>query len=266
MDAKGSEMWPRKHNILGVGISATTYNELLEVLIDAAKARRAACVSHLAVHGLVTASGDRELWGILNDFECVAPDGMPVKIALNVLYKTQLPDRVYGPEFTLRVCERAAAEGIGVYLYGSYPNVVTALREKMLERYPQLRVVGCEPSIFRPLTEAEDKDLVYRINASGAGVIFLGLGCPLQEKFAHEHKDKIKAVEVCVGAAFDFHSGNKKMAPAWMQRHSLEWLFRLLQEPRRLGCRYFVTNTMFLSKFLLQYAGLRKYTRPIGKK
>lgn len=258
-------MWPGKRNVLGVRVSVTTYQELLECVFQCARVRRPACVTHLAVHGIVTASRNRELWDILNEFEIVAPDGMPVKAALNVLYKTQLPDRVYGPEFTLRVCERAAADGIGVYLYGSYPNVVEALREKMLDRYPKLRVVGYEPSTFRPLTEAEDKDLVMRINKSGAGVIFLGLGCPLQERFAHEHKDKIKAVQICVGAAFDFHSGNKKMAPAWMQRHSLEWLFRILQEPQRLWRRYFVTNTIFLSKFLLQFAGLRKYSRPAGK-
>jgi exopolysaccharide biosynthesis WecB/TagA/CpsF family protein len=266
MHSSISSIWPRKYNVLGVGISATTYEDLLESVIDLAKARMPACVSHLAVHGLVTASRDQELFDILNDFEIVAPDGMPVKAALNVLYKTRLPDRVYGPEFTLRVCERAAADGIGVYLYGSYPKVVEALREKMLERYPKLRVVGCEPSKFRPLTESEDNDLVMRINKSGAGVIFLGLGCPFQERFAHEHKDKIKAVQICVGAAFDFHSGNKKMAPVWMQRNSLEWLFRILQEPRRLWRRYFVTNTIFLSKFFLQFTGLRKYSRPAGKR
>jgi exopolysaccharide biosynthesis WecB/TagA/CpsF family protein len=258
--------WPGKRNVLGVGVSVTTYQELLECVFQFARMRRPACVTHLAVHGLVTVSRDRELWDFLNEFEAVAPDGMPVKLALNALYKTRLPDRVYGPEFTLRVCERAAADGIGVYLYGSYPNVVKALREKMLERYPQLRVVGCESSIFRPLTEAEDENLVNRINASGAGVVFLGLGCPLQERFAHEHRNKVRAVQICVGAAFDFISGNKKMAPAWVQRHSLEWLFRILQEPRRLWRRYFVTNAIFLSKFLLQFAGLRKYALPVGER
>ena len=259
MEDKNSDIWPRKHNVIGVNVSATTYDETLEAVILAAKARQPACVSHLAVHGLVTATQDHQFLTRLNEFEIVAPDGMPVKIALNLLHKTQLTDRVYGPEFTLRVCERAAADGIGIYLYGSYPEVVNALRENLLDRYPKLRIVGCEPSIFRKLTDAEDKDLVDRINESGAGVVFLGLGCPLQEKFAHEHKDRIKAVQICVGAAFDFYSGNKKMAPAWMQRYSLEWLFRLLQEPRRLFWRYCVLNTIFMSKFFLQFTGLKKY-------
>ena len=263
MENNSNGIWPRKKNVLGVGISATTYDELLESVIEAVKVRRSACVSHLAVHGLITGSQDREIRKILNKFEVIAPDGMPVRLALNLLYKAQLPDRVYGPEFTLRVCERAAADGIGVYLYGSYPQVVNDLRANLLKRYPRLRIAGCEPSIFRPLTEAEDKDLVTRINESGAGVVFLGLGCPLQERFAYEHKAKIKAVQICVGAAFDFHSGNKKMAPAWMQRNSLEWLYRLVQEPRRLCGRYLVTNTIFLSKLILQLSGLKKYTQPI---
>ena len=263
MEGKDSGIWPRKHNVLGVGISATTYDELVESVIEAAKMREPACVSHLAVHGLVIGSRDPVMREILNELEVVAPDGMPVRLALNILYKTQLPDRVYGPEFTLRVCERAAADGIGVYLYGSHPHVVKALYENLLERYPKLSIVGYEPSIFHPLTEAEDKDLVNRINESGAGVVFLGLGCPLQERFAYEHKGKIEAVQICVGAAFDFLSGEKKMAPEWMQRHSLEWFFRLLQEPRRLSCRYFVTNTIFLSRFILQLSGLKKYSLPI---
>ena len=266
MDDNIAYAWPRKYNILGIYVSATTYDEALEAVICAAKARKSVCVSHLAVHGLVTGSQDRGMREILNEFEVVAPDGMPVRLALNILYKTQLPDRVYGPEFTLRVCERAAADGISVYLYGSHPHVVKALYENLLERYPKLSIVGYEPSIFHPLTESEDKDLVNRINESGAGVVFLGLGCPLQERFAYEHKGKIEAVQIGVGAVFDFLSGEKKMAPKWMQRHALEWLFRLSQEPQRLWRRYLVTNTIFVSKFILQLSGLKKYSLPIEKR
>lgn len=259
MENNGNGLWPQKNTVLGVGISVTTYDQLLESVIEAARVRRQACISHLAVHGLVIGSQDRGMRKILNGLEVVAPDGMPVRLALNILYNTQLPDRVYGPEFTIRVCKRAAVEGIGVYLYGSYPQVVDDLRTNLIERYPNLLIVGSEPSIFRPLTGAEDNELVTRINESGAGIVFLGLGCPLQERFAYEHRAKIKAVQICVGAAFDFHSGNKRMAPSWMQRYSLEWLFRILQEPRRLWRRYFVMNTIFLSKVLLQFVRLRKY-------
>lgn len=257
----GSETpdWPPRHNVIGVRVSAATYDGLIDAVMNAARERRSACVSHLAVHGVVEGSRDKTFGAMLDDFDAVAPDGHPVRHALNFLYKAGLPDRCYGPEFTLRVCERAAQEDVGVYLYGSYPHVVEAMRANLVTRFPALRVVGCEPSLFRPLTFDEDAALVERVNASGAGVFFVGLGCPLQEKFAWAHKGRINAVMMCVGAAFDFHAGTKKMAPAWMQRHSLEWLYRLLQEPRRLWRRYFVYNSVFLWRLFLQACRVKKF-------
>jgi len=129
----------------------------------------------------------------------------------------------------------------------------------LITRFPNLKIVGYEPSVFRQLTKEEDEDLVKRVNKSGAGIIFIGLGCPLQEKFAFEHKNKINAVQICNGAAFDFLSGEKKMAPKWMQRCSLEWFFRLLNEPKRLYKRYLITNTIFLLYLFLQTIGIKKY-------
>lgn len=251
--------WPPRHNVIGVRVSATTYDGLIDAVMGAARDRRSACVSHLAVHGVVEASRDKTFRAMLDDFDAVAPDGHPVRHAPNFLYKTNLADRCYGPEFTLRVCERAAREGVGVYLYGSHAQVVEAMRDNLAARFPGLRIVGCEPSIFRPLTPEEDEALVERVSASGAGVFFVGLGCPLQEKFAWAHKGRIHAVMICVGAAFDFHAGTKKMAPAWMQRHSLEWLYRLLQEPRRLWRRYFVYNSVFLWRLFLQACRIKKF-------
>ncbi|EGJ49493.1 WecB/TagA/CpsF family glycosyltransferase [Desulfocurvibacter africanus] len=240
--------WPQKYDLFGVQVSAVNYDSALESVITAARSNISSCVSHTAVHGLIEASRNPQLRSMLNDFDIVAPDGHPVRLALNHFYGAGLPDRCYGPEFMLRTCWRAAAEGIAVYFYGSYPHVVKRLKDNLLRRYPKLAIVGCEPSLFRPLTPQEDEELVDRINSSGAGIIFYGLGCPLQEKFAAWHKGKVRAVQICNGAAFDFHSGNKRMAPAWMQRNSLEWLFRMSQEPRRLSRRYLHTNTVFLAK------------------
>ena len=256
---KDNKIWPQKYNLFGIGVSATTYNEAQDVVILKAKGKKSACMTHLAVHGLTEGTRDMQFRTILNGFDIIAPDGQPVRLALNLLYNTSLPENCRGSEFMLRLCELAAAEGVGVYLYGSLRNVVYALRDNLIDRYPELNIIGWEPSIFRPLTEPEDDALVQRINNSGAGIVFLGLGCPLQEKFAYEHRDKIKAVQICVGAAFDFLSGNKKMAPSWMQRYALEWFFRLLQDPRRLWKRYFVTNTIFLSNLFLQFSGLKKF-------
>jgi len=249
---------PAKHDLFGVEVSAVDYDTALDLVISTAKARRPMCVTHLAVHGLIEGSRDTALRSMLNAFDIVAPDGQPVRHALNRVYGTMLKDSCTGPEFTLRVCERAAEEDVGVYLYGGRREVVEAMRDNLVARFPRLSVAAAEPSAFRPLTEEEDAALTKRVNESGAAIVFIGLGCPLQERFAYAHKDRFRAVQICVGFAFDVHAGHKKRAPAWMTRHSLEWLHRVLQEPRRLGKRYFVTNTLFILKLAPYLLGLRK--------
>lgn len=261
MENKKSSMWPRKYNIFGVNVSATTYEEALNLIISAAQKRIPAIVTHLPVHGLVLASRDPSLQAKVNCFNIVAPDGQPVRWALKVLFKRKLPDRVYGPELMMRLCSSAAEVGIAIYLLGSYPHVVVQLRDNLVKKFPSLQVAGFESPPFRPLTSEEDKALVERINNKGTGLVFIGLGCPKQDIFAYEHRHNIKGVQICVGAAFDFLAGGKKMAPVWMQKNALEWLFRLLQEPRRLWRRYFVTNSIFLLMLLLQLTGLKKFKR-----
>lgn len=259
MSHTGMMMWPSKYSVCGVKVSSIGYDEAVHFIMSAAHQRTGATVTALAVHGLVLASRRSEFRSRLEQFDLVAPDGQPVRFALNLLYGQSLADRVYGPELMIRLCREAADTGAGVYLYGSYPEVVEALRLNLGQRFPRLKVVGSEPSVFRPLTRMEDQALVDRVNDSGAGVVFLGLGCPLQETFAHDHRQSIKAVQVCVGAAFDFHAGRKKMAPAWMQRNGLEWLYRLIQEPHRLWRRYLVTNSIFLIKFFVQLVQPKRF-------
>lgn len=241
--------WPVKHDLFGVQLSATTYDECVEVLMGAARRRQPAVAAHLAVHAVVTAATDPAQRARVNAFDIAAPDGQPVRAALNWFYRTRLPDRVYGPELMLRLCRAAAREGVSIYLYGSTPEVIDLLKCRLPRLAPGLIIAGAESPPFRPLTAEEDAETVRRINDSGAGLVFIGLGCPRQEMFAADHRDSIRAVQLCVGAAFDFHAGNKRMAPAWMQRWSLEWLFRLCQEPRRLFKRYLVTNSIFCLLF-----------------
>ena len=238
--------WPSKYDLLGVGVSATTYDETVDILIDVAKRKLGAIVAHAPVHVLILAVRNADFGVKINRFDIVAPDGQPVRWSLRLLQHIKLPDRVYGPETMLRLCQKAAEEGVGIYLYGSRPAVIEKLNANLKNRFPSLRIVGYEAPPFRPLTREEDTQVIGRINGSGAGIVFIGLGCPLQEDFAYEHRHTIKALQVCVGAAFDYHAGMKKMAPHWMQRSGLEWLFRLASEPRRLWRRYFYTNSLFL--------------------
>jgi len=234
--------------LFGVGVSLTDYDEATATILRAAGQGIPGVVSCHAVHAIITASGDPSLRAKVNIFELVCPDGQPVRWAVNLLHGTQVTDRVYGPNLMLRLCGGAAAAGIPIYLYGGSPIVAKRLEVNLLGLYPNLQIAGCEAPPFRPLLPEEDQAVVERINQSGAGLVFIGLGCPKQDLFAYEHRELIKAVQVCVGAAFDFHAGVKKMAPGWMQRHGLEWLYRVSQEPGRLWRRYLVTNSIFLMK------------------
>ena len=238
--------WPLRHTLFGVPVSASSYADAERSVLAAARERRPALVDHLSVHGLAEAQSDPRFRGALERFDLVAPDGQPVRWALNLLFGATLRDRVYGPALMERLCECAANEQIGVYLYGGRPEVLSRLRERLLERHPGLQIVGAESPPFRPLTVEEDAMMVERIERSGAGLVFIGLGCPKQELFAAGHLDRIHAVQLCVGAAFDFLAGAKPMAPRWMQERGLEWLFRLASEPRRLWRRYLRANSIFL--------------------
>lgn len=132
-----------------------------------------------------------------------------------------------------------------VYFYGSTEATLALLKRRLREAFPALRM-RMESPPFRALTAEEDSATVDRINSSGAGLVFVGLGCPKQERWMAEHRGRIHAVMIGVGAAFDFHAGTVRRAPAWMRDNGFEWLHRLLSEPRRLWKRYLVTNTLFI--------------------
>lgn len=239
-----------RHDLFGVKVCPTTYDEAVAWCIQRAKAGQGACVDLMAVHSLVTASQDKRYQDRLNSFEVVAPDGQPVRWGLNWFYRAGLKDRVYGPEFTIRLCKAAAEEDVSIYLFGGTDEVLAKFADALKQKFPKLRIAGLEAPPFRPLTPEEDAAVIERVNKSGAGLMFIGIGCPKQEHFAFEHRHSIRAVQLCVGAAFDFHAGVKKMAPAWMQKRGLEWLYRLISEPGRLWKRYLVTNSIYVGLFL----------------
>jgi len=248
-----------KQNVLGILMNAVDYEAAVEFVIRAAKERRGAAISALAVHGLMTGVSDREQKYRLNHFDLLVPDGHPVRWALNLMYGTALPDRVYGPNLTLRVCERAAKQGLPVYFYGSTPEVLAGMKRFLLERFPALKIAGMEPSRFRRLNAAEKAELVERIQASGAAITFAGLGCPRQEVWAYEFRDALSMPILAVGAAFPFFAGEVPQAPRWMQDRGLEWLFRLGAEPKRLWRRYVMLNPAYLTLLTLQ---AMRVTRP----
>ena len=248
-DSRGAGATPAKHNLFGVDISAVEPEDTVVTVMQWARQGRSAIVDFMPVHGLIAAARDSAHLARMNAFDLVAPDGQPVRWALNRIHGAGLAARVYGPTTMLALCAAAADDGLGVYLYGGQPSVLAQLRARLQKSFPHLRIAGFESPPFRPLDPAEDDAVVRRINDSGAALVFLGLGCPKQEVFAFEHRHKIQAVQLCVGAAFDFNAGAVPTAPPWMQQRGLEWLFRLRQEPRRLAGRYAVNNSIYCLLF-----------------
>ncbi len=240
---------PQKYDLFGVQVSATTYDEATDFILQSARQGRSAVVSAHAVHAVVTSSDDPELLATVNRFDIITPDGQPVRWALNALHRTGLRDRVWGPELMLRVCRGAAREDVPIFLYGSSPEVLALLGANLKSWCPGIQIAGCHSPPFRPLTAEEEADVIDRIHSSGAGIVFVGLGFPKQDHFAGAMQGRLRAVLVNVGAAFDFHAGTKPTAPRWMQARGLEWLYRLCHEPRRLWRRYLTTNSRFVVKF-----------------
>ncbi|MEO2020061.1 MAG: WecB/TagA/CpsF family glycosyltransferase [Fuerstiella sp.] len=245
-----TSVWPEKLDIFGVGVTPTTYAEATNLVIEAGRQGEQKLVSCYAVHSLISFCSEPHLRDVSNDFDLITPDGQPVRWALNLLHGTGLEDRVYGPGLMLHICRQAAEQGVSIYLFGGSSEVAETLHQNLKEMLPGLKIAGYESPPFRALTPEENQAVIDRINNSGAGIVFIGLGCPKQDLFAHEHRHSIKAVQVCVGAAFDFHAGMKSTAPAWLQKRGLEWAFRLSQEPKRLWHRYLVTNTSFVVRLI----------------
>ncbi len=235
-----------RHPVLGVGVWAVDYDFAVDRIIAAAKDARPFSVGVLAVHGVMTGNLDDEHARRLNSLDLVVPDGQPVRWALNWLHGTSLVSPVTGSELTARTLELCERERLAVYFYGSRPEVLDRLTANLRRRYPELIVAGAEPSRFRQIDEREAREIAGRIRESGARVVFAGLGCPRQEVWAFEFRDLVSMPILAVGAAFDFHSGLLRRAPASLQRWGLEWAYRLFEEPRRLWRRYLLLNPLYL--------------------
>jgi N-acetylglucosaminyldiphosphoundecaprenol N-acetyl-beta-D-mannosaminyltransferase len=246
-------------NILGVGVSAVNIELALQTIDDWISRRKAHYVCVRDVHGIVECQRSEELRRIHNTAGMVTPDGMPL-VWLSHLKGYPTVDRVYGPDLLLAVCEHSLSLGYCHYFYGSDSGVPELLARNLQSRFPGLKVVGTYSPPFRPLTVEEDNQVIAKINEARPDIVWVGLSTPKQEYWMAEHIGRLSApVLIGIGAAFDFHAGIKKQAPYWMQRRGLEWLFRLANEPRRLGRRYLINNPVFIVLALAQVLGIKKY-------
>jgi N-acetylglucosaminyldiphosphoundecaprenol N-acetyl-beta-D-mannosaminyltransferase len=253
-------MEPIRVNILGVGISAINMDIALETIEDWIARHDSHYVCVTPVHSVMEYRKDPNLRRICSASGLTTPDGMPL-VWLCRLKGHRHVSRVYGPDLMLALCKRSVTRGYKHFFYGGAKGVPEQLAANLQHRFPGLTVVGTHSPPFRPLTPEEDDQAVQMINEVSPDVVWIGLGSPKQEQWMATHIDRIKSpVLIGVGAAFDFLTGRKRQAPRWMQRSGLEWLFRLLTEPRRLWRRYLVNNPLFVLLVLAQALGLRRYS------
>lgn len=241
-----------KKNLLGVRIDPIGYEAATAAIVEAAAEPTPFAGTALAVHGLMEAVRDPEYRHRINALDLVTPDGQPVRWALDALHHTALADRCYGPTLMLHVCAAAAQRGLPVHLYGSTPEVLASLEANLVERFPGLIVAGTAPSTFAQVSSDELDRIAERIRDSGARIVFAGLGCPRQEVFAFEMRERLGMPVFAVGAAFDYHAGTLREPPAFVQRWGMQWLWRLASEPRRMWRRYLSTNPAFVVGVLRQ--------------
>ena len=248
-------------DVLGVGISATSMDEAVETIASWIENGERKYVCCTPVSGVMESQKDDVLRRAHNESGLTVPDGMPMVWAGRFAGARHI-SRVYGPDLMERVCELASKRGWRCFFYGGAPGVPEELSERLLERFPGLRIVGTYSPPFRPLTETESDEITQTINSSGAELVWVGISTPKQELWMAEHVNRLDSpvVLIGVGAAFDIHSGRKRKPPKWMGPVGLFWLFRLFQEPRRLWRRYLLGNLRFLGAIIRRRPFLRDDT------
>lgn len=232
--------------ILGVNIAVTN----MEKMVAYAEAHiselsgKYFCVAN--GHTTVTARESKAYLNVQNTADMILPDGEPLSI-VSRMRGFKHAERVTGPDFMEQMFIRGdKGDGLRHFFYGSTQDTLDKLEENLKAKYKNLQIAGMYSPPFRPLTRQEDEQIVEMINNANADIVWIGLGAPRQEEWMYQHMGKLHGLMVGVGAGFDYHAGKLKRAPMWMQRLSLEWLVRLVQDPKRLWKRYLVTNVKFI--------------------
>jgi N-acetylglucosaminyldiphosphoundecaprenol N-acetyl-beta-D-mannosaminyltransferase len=235
---------PRK-NVIGFSVNALSFDSQIALMLKWAKARLSRTVCIANVHMLVEANHNSAFASVLQSADLVTPDGMPLVWMLKSLGVPR-QDRVAGMDVFLELCKLAPQSGVSIFLLGSQSSILQSMRTRLEKEFPHLEIAGMAPLPFRPLTQIEDEEIIQQVNDSGAGLVLVSLGCPKQEVWMSEHRNRIQAVMIGLGGVFPIYAGIHKRAPEIIRNAGFEWLYRLLQEPRRLWRRYGSTIPVFI--------------------
>jgi N-acetylglucosaminyldiphosphoundecaprenol N-acetyl-beta-D-mannosaminyltransferase len=231
--------------IISLDVDVIDYAQTIERVDELARAGRGGYVCVANVHMTIEAHDDPKFSAQVNAADLVVPDGKPLLWMQKRLGYAEA-SQVRGPSLMPMLMAHAEREGLKIGFYGGKPEVIEKIIARAKIDFPSLEISYAHSPPFRPLTDIEDAEAVEKINSSGTQILFVGLGCPKGERWMAEHRDRIDAVVLGVGAAFDFYAGTLSEAPQWMRKSGLEWLFRLASEPSRLWRRYLYTNSRFL--------------------
>lgn len=241
--------------VISFEVDALNYRSAVDALLRRVSTGQAGYVCVSNVHMVMEAYDDPSFADVVRGAAMVTSDGMPLVWMLRAQGLREA-ERVYGPTLTLELCRAAEQEGLGIGLYGGTEDSLESFQAFLAKTFPRLEVACAISPPFRPLTAEEDADYTARLRESGARIIFVGIGCPRQEKWMAEHSGRLPGATLLgVGAAFDFHSGRVRQAPQVLQRLGLEWAFRLIMEPRRLWRRYAIHNPRFVWLAMRQLLG-----------
>jgi N-acetylglucosaminyldiphosphoundecaprenol N-acetyl-beta-D-mannosaminyltransferase len=246
-------------DVLGVKVSAIDLITAVDMADEWVAVRNRGYICVTGVHGVMEAQKDAEFLHILNRAFINAPDGMPMSWVGHLQGLSQM-DRVFGPDFMAAMCQLSVQRGYRHFLYGGERGVAELLKEALQKRFPGLLVVGTYTPPFRNLSAAEEDDVLAQVQASKPHILWVGLSTPKQERFMAHYIDRLEVpLLVGVGAAFDYHTGRIRDCPDWVKRAGLQWMHRLLQDPRRLWKRYLRNNPAFVWNIVLQTLKLRRF-------
>jgi N-acetylglucosaminyldiphosphoundecaprenol N-acetyl-beta-D-mannosaminyltransferase len=232
-------------SVIGFPVTAVPFDQQIALILKWGRRRLSKFVCVANVHMLTEASWDPGLGKVLHNADLVTPDGMPLVWMVRLLGQ-YAQDRVAGMDIMQAVCAVAPEQGVSVFFLGSEPAILELMRARLDQEFPNLAIAGMMSLPFRPLTPAEDQAVVQTLNQSGAGIVFVSLGCPKQEFWMAQHQSRVQAVMVGIGGVFPLYAGIHKRAPDFIREAGLEWLYRLVQEPRRLWKRYTTTIPPFI--------------------
>jgi len=240
-----TQVFIKTHSILKTEVTAMRLEEQVFLMAQWATEQTSKFVSVANVHTLMEAYWNPQFTEVLKNADLVAADGMPLVWMLRAMGATS-QDRVAGMDLFLELCKLASLNQISIFFLGAEKHILENIKKRLEREFPTVKIAGMEPLPFRPLTSHEDEAIIQKINNSGAGLLFICLGCPKQELWIAEHKHKINAVMIGLGAVFAVYGGVYRQAPNWVRESGLEWLYRLTQEPKRLWPRYSRTIPPFI--------------------